>query len=143
MKYGFRAGAICLVLGVCASLAAIPTANSTPAGPKILGTWEGESKCSASDSTCHDEHVIYRIATVKHVPGKLVLHGYKVVKGQLIFMGTLECLHHPEEATLSCTDNKSKKDVWEFKFSGRTMAGTLAIGEEKTLYRRINVRKKQ
>jgi hypothetical protein len=142
MKYGFLAGAIWLVLGVCASSAAIPTANPKPAGPKILGTWEGESKCTASDSVCHDEHVIYRIATVKHDPGKLVLHGYKVVKGQLIFMGTLECQHHPDEATLSCTGNTPQRDVWEFKVFGRTMTGTLTVEDGKAPYRRINVEKK-
>ena len=119
-------------------------AQSKPPEPssEVLGTWEGESKCAVPDSPCHDEHVIYRIATVKHVPGKLVLHGYKVSKGQLIFMGTLECLPHSDQATLTCTGGTPKKDIWEFKVSGRVMAGTLTRGEEKVPYRRINVRKK-
>jgi len=142
MQYRFFSAAICLVLSVYGSSIAIPTENPKSSGPNILGTWEGESKCTAPDSACHDEHVIYRIAIVKHVPGKLALHGYKVVKGQLIFMGTLECLHRSDQATLSCTGNTPKKDAWEFTVSGRTMTGTLTIGEEKTLYRRINVKKK-
>jgi len=137
MKYGFLAAASCLVLSVCALSSSTSTATT-----KLLGTWEGESKCTAADSACHDEHVIYRIATVKHIPGKLVLHGYKVLKGQLIFMGTLACLPHSEPATLTCIGNPSKKDTWEFKVSGRTMTGTVTVGEEKTLYRRINVKKK-
>ncbi len=110
MKYVFLAATSCLVLTLCALSASTSTANA-----KLLGTWEGESKCTATDSACHDEHVIYRIATVKHVPGKLVLHGYKVLKGQLIFMGTLACLPHSEPATLTCTGNPSTKDTWEFK----------------------------
>jgi hypothetical protein len=142
MQYKFFGAAICLVLSVCGSSIATPTENPKSSGPNILGTWEGESKCTAPDSACHDEHIIYRIAIVKHVPGRLALHGYKVVKGQLIFMGTLECLNDSNQATLSCSGNTPKKDAWEFKVSGRTMTGTLTIGEKKTLYRRINVKKK-
>jgi hypothetical protein len=140
MKHGFLAAA-CVVLSICTSSSSTSTSISTPHS-NLLGTWEGESKCAAADTACHDEHVIYRIATVKHVPGKLALHGYKVLKGQLIFMGTLECLHHPDQATLTCTGNTPKKDIWEFKISGRVMTGTFTRGEEKVPYRRINVRKK-
>jgi hypothetical protein len=137
MKPGFLAAAACVVLSICTSSSSTSTANA-----KLLGTWEGESKCTEADSACHDEHVIYRIATVKHVPGKLALHGYKVLKGQLIFMGTLDCLHHSDQTTLTCTGNTPKKDTWEFKVSGRLMTGTLTRGEGKVPYRRINVRKK-
>ncbi len=126
----------CLVLITCLSSFSTSTANA-----KLLGTWEGESKCTDAGSTCRDEHVIYRIATIKHVPGKLALHGYKVQKGQLIFMGTLECAH-PDQATLICTGKTPKKDAWEFKVAGRAMTGTLTLGEEKLPYRKINVRKK-
>jgi hypothetical protein len=137
MKYGFIAAALCLLLSICTSASSTSSAKA-----KLLGTWEGESKCAAADSACHDEHVIYRVATVKHDASKLALHGYKVVKGQLIFMGTLECQQYRDQATLSCTGNTPKKDAWEFKVSGRIMTGTLTVGEEKTLYRRINVKKK-
>src|SRR5258708_39123016 len=83
--------------------------SASTANAQLLGTWGGESKCTVADSACHDEHVIYRIATIKHVPGKLALHGYKVLKGQLIFMGSLECVHG-EQGSLICTGNASKKD---------------------------------
>lgn len=139
MKHRFLAAAACFVLSICTSSfsSSTPTENT-----KLLGTWEGESKCTAADSACHDEHVIYRIATVKHVSGKLALHGYKVLKGKLIFMGTLECLHRSDQATLTCSGNTPKKDTWEFKVSSRAMTGTLTLGEGKIPYRRINVRKK-
>lgn len=137
MKHGFLAAAACVVLSIC-----MPSSSATTADTKLLGTWEGESKCAVAESACHDEHVIYRIATVKHFHGKLVLHGYKVLKGQLIFMGTLDCLHNSEQATLTCTGNPPKKDIWEFKVSDRLMTGTLTRGEEKIPYRRINVTRK-
>jgi hypothetical protein len=136
MKSRFLTAAFCFVLSICTSSSSTSTAN-----PELLGTWEGESKCTAADSPCHDEHVIYRIATIKHVSDKLALHAYKVVKGQLIFMGTLECLHS-DQAALTCTANPSQKDTWEFKVSARVMTGTLTLGEQRVPYRRINVRKK-
>jgi hypothetical protein len=136
MKHRFLAAAACFVLSMCTP------SSSTTANAKLLGTWEGESKCTVTGSACRDEHVIYRIATVKHVSGKVVLHGYKVLKGQLIFMGTLQCLHDSAQAALTCTGNTPRKDIWEFKVSGRVMTGTLTRGEEKVPYRRVNVRKK-
>src|SRR5664279_3947558 len=98
MKRIFPAIAISLLLSSLASLAQAP-----PSAAKILGTWEGESKCMVAGSSCNDEHVIYRVATIKHVAGKLALHGYKVVHGKLLFMGTLECEYQAEEGKLSCT----------------------------------------
>ena len=133
--------AACFVLNTCLFSFSASTASASTANAKLLGTWEGESKCTAADSACRDEHVIYRIATIKHAPGKLALHGYKVLKGQLIFMGTLECVHE-DQGALICTGKTPKKDSWEFKVAGRTMTGTLTLGEEKLLYRKISVRKK-
>jgi hypothetical protein len=135
MKLRFLAVA-CFVLIACLSSFSTSASNA-----KLLGTWGGESKCTAADSACRDEHVIYRIATIKHMPGKLALHGYRVQKGQLIFMGTLECVHTDQDM-LICTGNAARKDTWEFKVVGRTMTGTLTRGEEKLPYRKVSVRKK-
>lgn len=108
----------------------------------MVGTWEGESKCTVPGSACHDEHVVYQISADKHSAGKLVIDGYKVVDGEQEFMGRLECVNQHDHATLSCSAHTPKKDDWEFKISGETMSGTLTVGDEKTLYRRIHVRKK-
>jgi hypothetical protein len=146
MKYRSLAVAMCVLLGLCMFSSSASTANPDHSGTKlsaakILGTWEGESKCIAADSACHDEHVIYRIATIKHVPDKLALHTYKVLNGQLLFRGTIECVH-PDQATLNCTGKPVEKEAWEFKIHGREMTGTLTKGEAMTPYRKINVKKK-
>src|SRR5258708_12571091 len=96
MKPGFLAAAACVVLSICTSSSSTSAANA-----KLLGTWEGESKCTATDSACHDEHVIYRIATVKHIPGKLALHGHKVLKPRLLPIATLYRLHHSYQPPLT------------------------------------------
>jgi hypothetical protein len=112
-----------------------------PGAEPLIGSWEGESKCSVIDSPCHDEHALYRIAADKKNPAQLNVDGYKIVNGSQQFMGTLIYQYRADQAKLSCTGNTGKKDDWEFHVSADTMTGTLTIGTEKTLYRRITLRK--
>jgi hypothetical protein len=108
----------------------------------VVGTWEGESKCTVADSPCRDEHVVYRIAANRGNPASLTIDADKIVNGSHQFMGTLGCEYHASQATLICTGHAAKQDEWEFHVSGDSMTGTLKIGAEKTLFRRINVQKK-
>ena len=108
----------------------------------LIGTWEGEPKCTFPDSACHDERARYRIVADQKNPGKFNLLGYKVVNGDAVFMGTLECEYHGSQSTLTCTGHTARQDDWEFQVSGDTMTGTLKLGAEKALYRRITLRKK-
>ena len=107
----------------------------------VLGTWEGESKCTVPDSPCHDEHVLYRIAADKKNPAQLSVDADKIVNGAPQFMGTILCQYRADQATLHCTGNTPKQDDWLFHISGDTMTGTLTIGAKKQLYRRIAVHK--
>jgi hypothetical protein len=107
----------------------------------VTGSWVGESKCTAPDSPCRDEHVVHRITADKRNPAQLSIDADKIVDGTPQFMGTIVCQYHADQATLSCTSNTPKQDDWQFHISGDTMAGTLTIGPEKQLYRRITVRK--
>ena len=109
----------------------------------VLGSWEGESKCTVPNSPCHDEHVLYQISLDKKDPEQLNLDGYKIVDGNPEFMGTLTCRYHSREQVLSCTANTSQHDDWEFHVTGNTMAGRLTINESKTVYRRIMVHKSE
>lgn len=106
-----------------------------------VGIWEGESKCTVPDSPCHDEQAQYRIAADKRDTTKFRLDGYKIVDGKPEFMGTLECDYRASQSALSCTAHTPKQDDWEFQISGEAMAGTLTIGAEKTVYRRITLHK--
>jgi hypothetical protein len=120
-----------------------PAAWAFPNPTDIIGTWEGESKCTAPNSPCHDEHALYKIFADKKDPARLSMDGYKVVNGEAQFMGTLTCEYHPTRSTLSCSANTAKQDDWEFQISGSTMTGTLTIGSEETLFRRLSLRKTQ
>ena len=123
----------------------ILTALSTFAWPQsvkaVLGSWEGESKCTVANSPCHDEHVLYQIAEDKKDPFQLNIDGYKIVDGTPEFMGTLACSYQSKVGALSCTSSSKEKDDWEFHVMGDNMTGRLLVDDGKTLYRRISVHK--
>ena len=108
----------------------------------VLGSWEGDSKCTVADSPCHDEHVLYQIATDKKDPFQLNMDGYKIVEGAPVFMGTLACHYQSKTGALSCTSSSRDKDDWEFHVQGDTMTGRLVI-DGKTLYRHISLHRVQ
>lgn len=129
------AGVFFLPVAFAAGPLSSPRDNS-----EILGTWEGESKCTVPDSPCHDEHVIYEIAADKDASGGLKMDGYKVVNGERVFMGTLRCEYQAAKKVLSCTSRGKDSDDWEYTLSGDTLRGTLTING-KTLFRKITTKK--
>jgi len=102
----------------------------------LLGIWKGESLCTVPDSPCHNERVIYKF---KSAAGKLHLDAFKIVSNHEEFMGTLDCTFHDAEQRLTCGFDSPKPNVWEFRLSGNELTGTLVVGPEKTLYRKIHV----
>ena len=115
--------------------------NSSRNLSEVLGTWEGESKCTVPNSPCHDEHVIFEITLDKNSPGALKSDGYKVVNGERQFMGTLRCEYDAPKKTLTCSSRGRDFDNWEYTLSGDTLKGTLTVDSGKTLYRRVTVKK--
>src|SRR5215472_7798936 len=103
----------CLTMGAAILLVLIP-----PAWPQsvkaVLGSWEGESKCTVPTSPCHDEHVLYQITEDKKDPFQLDIDGYKIVDGAPEFMGTLACHYQSKVGALSCTSSSRERDDWEF-----------------------------
>jgi hypothetical protein len=131
MRNIFRTMLVCL-------LAMFGWSQSAKDLAKVTGSWEGDSKCTASKSACHDEHVLYQISVDRKDPEQLNVDGYKIVDGSPEFMGTLACQYRAKAGSLSCTANTSKKDDWEFHIFGDSMTGRLTI-EGGTLYRVISV----
>jgi hypothetical protein len=129
-----RAVAIFLFLGL-----AIPCLLASDKA--VLGSWEGDSKCTVPDSPCHDEHVLYQIAVDKKDPFQLNLDAYKIVEGAPDFMGTLTCHFESKTGALSCTSSNKDNDDWEFHVMGDAMSGRLVIDHGKTLYRRVTLRR--
>jgi hypothetical protein len=115
---------------------ALPLLGSDKA---VLGSWEGDSKCTVADSPCHDEHVLYQITPDKKDPFQLNLDAYKMIEGSPEFIGTLACSYESKAGVLSCTSSTKEKDDWEFHVMGDTMWGRLVIDGGKTLYRRVTL----
>jgi hypothetical protein len=127
-----------LTLVLLAMLSSAPSSSSET--NVVLGTWEGESKCTVPDSPCRDEHVIYEFK--RDGETKLALDGYKVVNGEKQFMGTLSC-KLPQNHEMSCTIPGGKRlNDWVFKFEDKRMTGTLYVDKERTVFRRVNVAKR-
>jgi len=105
----------------------------------VVGAWEGESKCTVPNSPCHDEHALYRFKTDDKDEASLSVDAYKIVNGSPEFMGTLTCDYHRSQSTLTCSGHTPKQDLWEFQVKGDNLTGTLKIGPEKTLYRRVTL----
>ena len=122
---------------LCAPVWSLATSSSGD----VVGTWEGESKCTVPDSPCHDEHALYRIAADQKNPAQLNIDAYKIINGSPEFMGAIACEFHASESTLTCATHGAKPGEWEFHVSGDTMTGTLKVEAGKTLYRRISLRK--
>ena len=107
----------------------------------VLGSWEGDSKCTVPDSPCQDEHVLYQITEDRKDPFQLKLDAYKVVDGAPDFIGTLTCHFDSKTAALSCTSSNMESNDWEFRAVGDAMSGRLMVDHGKTLYRRISLRR--
>lgn len=126
---------------VISLLLSLPVAAQIkPEWKPVIGTWEGQSVCTVPDSPCHDEDALYRVKPNKDDPDKLSLEAFKIVDKRPQFMGTLSCKYADQQQTLTCYG--SKRDVWSFNVGDGTMDGTLTIGKEKQLYRKITLKKK-
>jgi len=117
-------------------------AQIKPEWKDVIGTWQGDSTCVVPNSPCHDEKALYRVKPDKDDPDKLTIEAFKVVENRPQFMGNLSCKYAPEEKVLTCTGNTPKRDMWTFNVGDGTMEGTLTTGKEKTLYRKISLKKK-
>lgn len=110
----------------------------------LLGDWTGESICTDKGrSACHDEQVIYHITKLSE-PNKVRLAADKMVNGRPEEMYVQEFTYDPARRTLVGEfQNARYHGLWEYNVKGNTMEGTLSLLPERTVVRRINVRKKE
>jgi hypothetical protein len=104
----------------------------------VVGTWEGDSTCQVAGSRCKNEHNVYVVRAADDGGMPLSLDGYKVVNGERLYMGTLDCRHHEAARALH---GVNVAGTWDFTIDGATMTGTLTVPEGR-VYRRIVMRKK-
>jgi hypothetical protein len=113
-------------------------------GSKLVGNWRGESICVGNLPACHDEQIIYRISKPPDQQGMVTITADKIVDGKPETMGILDFKYDPEKGRLTNEfTNNRYHGVWELTVTGNVMEGTLIILPEKTIVRRVKVRKEE
>jgi hypothetical protein len=111
--------------------------------PSAVGTWTGESVCTDKNRpACKNEVVVYRIEEISGKQGMLLLLADKIIEGKRDPMGKLECKYDEAAGTLSCEfTRRQTHGLWQYKVSGDRMEGTLVLLPDKTVGRRVTVRR--
>ncbi len=130
------------VLGTLAILSGITllAQQIKPEWKDVIGTWQGTSTCSEPSSSCSDEQALYRVKPDKNDPDKLTLEAFKMDNGRPEHIGNFSCKYPSDAKVLTCYG--AKRDIWSFNVGDSTMDGTVTVGKEKTLYRKITLTKK-
>ncbi len=81
---------------------------------------------------------MYEIKADRKAADRFAIDAYKIVSGERDFMGTLDCRYPSSPGVLRCIGRRPE-DVWLFNVGGDTMTGTLTIGAEKQLFRKVQV----
>jgi hypothetical protein len=109
---------------------------------KLIGDWTGESICVGNNPSCHDEKVVYHISRLTGEPGKVRIAADKIVNGKPEPMGVLDFKYDAAKGTLAGEFQNSRyHGLWEYTVKGNTMEGTLSLLPDKTIVRRIKVKK--
>ncbi len=134
---------ILLVLGAVSIIPSRTTAIAiTDDGAELVGYWTGGSICVGNRASCHDEQIVYRIAKGPDPAGNVTITADKIVNGKPELMGVLDFKYDSEKRTLVCDFTRGNTHgLWELTVKGNTIAGTLMILPEKTLVRRIKLKK--
>lgn len=111
-------------------------------GSNLVGDWEGESVCGEGFPSCRGEHVVYHITKPPDERGNVTIAADKVVNGRAEPMGVIQFEYDAARRTLTGELKGGRfRGVWEFKVEGGAMEGTLTILPDKSVARRVKVRK--
>ena len=122
--------------------ASVSGSAANSGGSELVGDWEGESVCGAGFPACHDEHVVYHITKPPDEQGRVSIAADKIVSGRPEPMGVIELKYDAARQTLTGEmKNNRYRGIWEFRVGGDTLEGTLTILPDKTVARRIKVKK--
>jgi hypothetical protein len=132
---------VCAIVLVLINSATIAFAI-TDDGPGLVGNWTGESICAGNRPACHDEKVIFRITKLPDEHGKVTIFADKVIDGKPEPMWELEFTYDRDKHTLTNEFTRGNTHgLWEFSVKEDTMEGTLVILPDKTIGRRVKVKK--
>ena len=111
---------------------------------KLVGDWSGESICVNKEKfpACNDEQVIYHIAVASGKTDTVTITADKIVNGKPEPMGTFDFVYDARRQTLTSEfKNDRVHIIFELAVKGDLLEGTLATLPDRTLVRRIKVKK--
>ncbi|HXO37086.1 MAG TPA: hypothetical protein VN872_00530 [Candidatus Acidoferrum sp.] len=113
------------------------TASPQNADDTLIGDWRGYSICVVRPSACHDEKALYHVKQASGQPDRFSLQANKIVNGQAVDMGTMECSYAREQYALTCS---TPKLILHLKLKGKSLDGTMNL-PDGTLWRNISLEK--
>lgn len=134
----------CLVIlsGLWASDSSVAQEHNGTA--ELVGNWSGESICVNKEKfpACNDERVVYRVVKAAAGTNVFTITMDKIVSGTPETMGVLDFVYDAAKQTLSSEFARNRgKGLFELTVKGDLMDGTLITLPDKTLVRRIKVKK--
>ncbi len=142
-----RIGVLLCCMLLCGLFAARPSAaqDEKPGDvSRLLGDWSGESVCVNREKfpACKDEQVIYHIAAAEGKPDTVTVAADKLVNGKPEPMGTIDFVYDARKQTLTGEFKNSRVHIiMELAVKGDIIEGTLSTLPERTLARRVKVKK--
>jgi beta-galactosidase GanA len=140
----------CFIL--CGFFAVYPTVSQEekPEGAqgsevsKLVGDWSGESICVNKEKfpACNNEQVVYHIVVASGKTDTVTITADKIVNNKPETMGTFDFVYNARRQTLTSEfKNDRVHIIFEFAVKGDFLEGTLATMPDRTLVRRIKVKK--
>jgi hypothetical protein len=111
---------------------------------KLVGDWFGESVCVNKEKfpSCNDEKVVYHVVVASGKTDTVTITAEKIVNGNSEPMGTFDFIYDARRRTLTSEFNNGRVHIiFELAVKGDLLEGTLSNLPERTLVRRIKVRK--
>jgi hypothetical protein len=111
---------------------------------RLVGNWSGESVCVNREKfpACNDEQVVYHIVVAPGKTDAVTITADKIVNGKPEAMGTFDFVYDARRRTLTSEFKNDRVHViFELAVKGDLLEGTLATLPDRTLVRRIKVKK--
>jgi len=116
---------------------AVAVLLAAAAADPIAGIWEGTSLCQVKPSPCHDEHVVYRVASI--APATYRFEAFKLVEGKEEFLATIDLAFTPARQALDGTVGGPRGSAHvRMTLKNKHLSGSMTLADG-TLYRLIEV----
>jgi hypothetical protein len=108
----------------------------------VIGTWSGESVCVGKRPSCKNETVVYRFEPVSGKSTVVTLLADKIIKGKRVPMYKLDFQYDEAKRMLSCEFTQGHTHgAWEYKITGDKIEGTGIVLSNKSVTRRVKVKR--